>query len=53
MYREAKLLYELLCEEVWDRRHMRSASLLASLERRLIGTVKDEDGVYRECDQAK
>jgi hypothetical protein len=52
MYRVAKLLQELLCEELGDGGDVRAGALVA-LEGRLVRAIEDEDGVDSERDQAE
>ena len=52
MYREAKLFQELLGKEFRDGCDVRTGAFVA-LERWLVWSVEDEDGMNIECDQAK
>jgi len=52
MYRVSKLLQQLLGKEFGDRCDIRTGALV-SLERWLVGSIEDEDGVYSERDQSK
>ena len=49
---KAELFQELLCEELGDRRNIRTGALVA-LKGRFVWAVEDKEGMYRKRKQSK